>query len=79
MICALPNFYLFIFVNFTANLPYVRTSPDHGVALDIVDKDIADFTSMHHAITNALDIYHMRIKQKSMRENPLPKVNLKNL
>ena len=66
-------------VNFTANLPYVRTSPDHGVALDIVDKDIADFTSMHHAITNALDIYHMRIKQKSMRENPLPKVNLKNL
>lgn len=66
-------------VNFTANLPYVRTSPDHGVALDIVEKDIADATSMHHAITNALDIYHMRARQLSMRENPVPKVNLKNL
>mgnify|MGYP000468649186 CR=1 FL=1 len=31
------------------------------------------------AITNALDIYHMRARQKSMRENPLPKINLKNL
>lgn len=66
-------------INFTANLPYVRTSPDHGVALDIVDKDIADSTSMSHAITNALDIYHMRAKQKTMRENPLPRVNLKDI
>jgi len=66
-------------VNFTANLPYVRTSPDHGVALDIVEKDLADHTSMRHAITSALDIYHARARQKSMKENPLPKINLKDI
>jgi 4-hydroxythreonine-4-phosphate dehydrogenase len=66
-------------VNFTANLPYIRTSPDHGVALDIVGTDAVDSNSMYNAITNALDIYHMRARQKSMRENPLPKINLKNL
>lgn len=66
-------------VNFTANLPYVRTSPDHGVALDIVDKDIADYSSMYNAILNAIDIYHMRANQLSMRSNPLPKINVKDL
>ena len=29
-------------VNFTANLPIVRTSPDHGTAYDIAGKNIAD-------------------------------------
>jgi 4-hydroxythreonine-4-phosphate dehydrogenase len=66
-------------INFTANLPYVRTSPDHGVALDIVDQDIADHQSMYHAILNAVDIYHTRADQKSMRANPLKKVNTKDL
>lgn len=66
-------------VNFTANLPYVRTSPDHGVALDIVADNTADATSMYNAILNALDIYHMRSKQIAMRQNPLPKVNPRDL
>ena len=66
-------------VNFTANLPYVRTSPDHGVALDIVDKDIADHRSMYNAILNALDIYHMRAHMQAMKSNPLPKINMKEL
>lgn len=66
-------------VNFTANLPYVRTSPDHGVALDIVDQDIADPQSMYHAIVESIDILNRRAEMKEMRSNPLPKVNPKNL
>lgn len=66
-------------VNFTANLPYIRTSPDHGVALDIVDKGTADASSMLHAIYTALDIYHMRAMQTSAREHPLKMVRVKDL
>jgi 4-hydroxythreonine-4-phosphate dehydrogenase len=66
-------------INFTAHLPYVRTSPDHGVALDIVDQDIADPQSMYHAILNAVDIFNTRASQKAMRSNPLKKVNTKDL
>ena len=37
-------------VNFTAGLPIVRTSPDHGTAYDIAGKGIADETSFRNAI-----------------------------
>ena len=43
-------------VNFTAGLPKVRTSPDHGTAYDIAGKNIADETSMMQAIYTAIDI-----------------------
>lgn len=33
-------------VNFTAGLPIIRTSPDHGTAFDIAGKGIADYTSI---------------------------------
>lgn len=66
-------------VNFTSHLPYVRTSPDHGVALDIVGKDTVDSNSMLHAIYTGLDIYHQRLQQKLMRANPLPKIKLKDI
>jgi len=36
-------------VNFTAGLPIVRTSPDHGTAYDIAGKNIADPTSIIEA------------------------------
>ena len=36
-------------VNYTAGLPIVRTSPDHGVAYDIAEKYIADESSMVNA------------------------------
>ncbi len=36
-------------VNFTAGLPIVRTSPDHGTAYDIAGKGIADESSMVEA------------------------------
>ena len=37
-------------VNFTAGLPFVRTSPVHGTAFDIAGKNIADPSSMIAAI-----------------------------
>ncbi|MBW3042589.1 4-hydroxythreonine-4-phosphate dehydrogenase PdxA [Prochlorococcus marinus] len=40
-------------VNTTLGLPFVRTSPDHGTALDIADKFIARDKSMIAAINNA--------------------------
>ncbi len=40
-------------VNTTLGLPFIRTSPDHGTALDIANKFIATETSMISAINNA--------------------------
>ena len=47
-------------VNFTAGLPVVRTSPDHGTAFDIAGKNKADATSLREAIFSAIDIYKNR-------------------
>lgn len=40
-------------VNVTLGLPFVRTSPDHGTALDIAGKGVADPTSMIAALRMA--------------------------
>ncbi|MEM8773399.1 MAG: 4-hydroxythreonine-4-phosphate dehydrogenase PdxA [Pseudomonadota bacterium] len=37
-------------VNITLGLPFIRTSPDHGTALDIAGKDMANPTSMIEAL-----------------------------
>jgi 4-hydroxythreonine-4-phosphate dehydrogenase len=41
-------------VNYTAGLPIVRTSPDHGTAFDIAGKGVADESSMVEAISLAI-------------------------
>ena len=41
-------------VNYTAGLPIIRTSPDHGTAFDISGKGIADSGSMEEAIKLAI-------------------------
>lgn len=61
-------------VNFTAGLPIVRTSPDHGTAYDIAGKGIADANSFRQAIYTAIDIYRNRINYDEPLENPLPKL-----
>ncbi|MCR9014785.1 4-hydroxythreonine-4-phosphate dehydrogenase PdxA [Aquiflexum gelatinilyticum] len=43
-------------VNFTAGLPVIRTSPDHGTAYNIAGKNVADEGSMRAAILQAYDI-----------------------
>jgi 4-hydroxythreonine-4-phosphate dehydrogenase len=58
-------------VNFTAGLPIVRTSPDHGTAFDIAGKDKADEQSMRSAIYLAMDIFRNRQFVKEINSNPL--------
>lgn len=58
-------------VNFTASLNVVRTSPDHGVAYDIADKDMADAGSMREAIYMAADIFRNRAWYADISKNPL--------
>ena len=53
-------------VNFTAGLPIVRTSPDHGTAFDIAGKGEADPTSFRNAIFLAMDIYNTRKSQRAL-------------
>ena len=47
-------------VNFTAGLPIVRTSPDHGTAYAIAGKNQANANSMRQAIYCAIDISNHR-------------------
>lgn len=60
-------------VNFTAGLPYVRTSPDHGTAFDIAGKGEASGQSMRQAIYAAIDILGHRRSFEQMTANPLRK------
>ena len=47
-------------VNYTAGLPIVRTSPDHGTAYEMAGRDMADPRSMKAAIYTAIDIFNRR-------------------
>ncbi|HQV51146.1 MAG: 4-hydroxythreonine-4-phosphate dehydrogenase PdxA [Flavobacteriales bacterium] len=58
-------------VNFTAGLPIVRTSPDHGTGMDIAGKGVAEEGSMRNAIWLACDILHNRERYKEINANPL--------
>lgn len=58
-------------VNYTAGLPIVRTSPDHGTAFDIAGQDKASGQSLRSAIYLALDIYRKRQFIKEISANPL--------
>ncbi len=49
-------------VNYTAGLPIIRTSPDHGVAYDIAGKNIADPSSMIEAFKYAKKIIANRFE-----------------
>jgi 4-hydroxythreonine-4-phosphate dehydrogenase len=51
-------------VNITLGLPFIRTSPGHGTALDIAGKGIANPESMKQAIKTAVDMYHRKEKGK---------------
>lgn len=56
-------------VNYTAGLPVVRTSPDHGTAYDMAGRDSADPRSMKAAIYAAMDIWHKRQAYKELIDN----------
>lgn len=60
-------------VNFTAGLPIVRTSPDHGTAYDIAGKGVASEDSFRQAVYVALDVFRNRLLDKEIHANPLRK------
>ena len=60
-------------VNFTAGLPYVRTSPDHGTGYDIAGQNKASEESMRNAIYAAIDIFRARKAHADSTANPLRK------
>ena len=62
-------------VNFTAGIPFVRTSPDHGVAYDIAGKGTADAESLRQAIYLAIDVHHNRSMNADLQENALNENN----
>lgn len=61
-------------VNFTAGLPIVRTSPDHGTAYDIAGQGKADENSFRQAIYTAIDVFRNRQFYDEPMQNPLPKL-----
>ena len=58
-------------VNYTAGLPVIRTSPDHGTAFDIAGKDLADPSSFREAIFQAVDLLRQRESYAEYTANPL--------
>lgn len=60
-------------VNYTAGLPYVRTSPDHGTAYDIAGKGEASPDSLRAAVFQAIDICRSRKREDDCRRHPLRK------
>lgn len=53
-------------VNFTAGLPIVRTSPDHGTAFDIAGRGVARADSMKEALLTAAQVAQVRAERRGM-------------
>ncbi|MDR1679654.1 MAG: 4-hydroxythreonine-4-phosphate dehydrogenase PdxA [Prevotellaceae bacterium] len=60
-------------VNYTANLPVIRTAPLHGTEYDIAGKNIASEESFRNALYEAIDIYRNRKLYEKINANPLKK------
>lgn len=58
-------------VNFTAGMPIVRTSPDHGVAYDIAGTGKANPVSFREAMYLAIDTYNRRKENIDLQAKPL--------
>jgi len=58
-------------INYTAGLPMIRTSPDHGTAYDIVGKDIADTTSFINALYLINKVHRKRLEYYDSSKTPL--------
>lgn len=58
-------------VNYTAGMPFIRTSPDHGTAYDIAGKNLADEQSFMEAIFTAIKIHKNRNEFQELMSNRL--------
>mgnify|MGYP000510061672 CR=1 FL=1 len=59
-------------INFTAGLPLVRTSPDHGTAYDVAGKGEARITSFMNALFEAIHICYTRNENQGLEADFLP-------
>ncbi len=62
-------------INYTAGLPVVRTSPDHGTAFDIAGQGIADESSFRAALFECIDLLNRRKAFDEDHKNPLKKMS----
>lgn len=62
-------------VNYTAGLPIVRTSPDHGTAFDIAGKGIADASSFVAATFECIEIINRWAVYEENNKNPLRRIS----
>lgn len=60
-------------VNYTAGLPFVRTSPAHGTAYNIAGQNLASESSFRQAVYTALDVYRSRQSYREATAHPLCK------
>jgi 4-hydroxythreonine-4-phosphate dehydrogenase len=58
-------------VNYTAGLPVVRTSPDHGTAFDIAGKNIAEPSSFREAVFQCIALLRQRRLYAENTANPI--------
>ncbi|MBO4665413.1 MAG: 4-hydroxythreonine-4-phosphate dehydrogenase PdxA [Paludibacteraceae bacterium] len=58
-------------VNYTAGLPIIRTSPDHGTAYDLAGKGEANHLSFAHALYLAIDLIKNRATTEEINADPL--------
>lgn len=64
-------------INFTAGLPIIRTSPDHGTAYDIADKYCASPYSFGNALFAAIKLLADKSELKELKNNFLPYIEHK--
>ena len=58
-------------INFTAGLPFVRTSPAHGTGYDIAGRGEASPESLRQAIYAAIDFFRNRQREDAATRHPL--------
>lgn len=60
-------------INYTAGLPVIRTSPDHGTGYDIAGQGIAESSSFRNALLLAVDIARHRKEFRALEANAIIK------
>jgi len=58
-------------INYTAGLPIIRTSPDHGTGYDIAGKSVANESSFVNALKLAVDVARYRKEFQALEANSL--------
>lgn len=66
-------------VNYTAGLPFIRTSPAHGTAFELAGKNLANNSSFRNALYTACDIHQNRKIRAEITKDPLKLIDLSEL